>query len=154
MSAFWYKGRSYMLIKQLSVFIENREGRLEKVTETIKENGINIVSASLADTSEYGMFRMIVSDPDKAKSVLKDAGFSTKLTDVIAVRLPQKIGMLHQLFKILAEEGLSVEYMYALSTDRNGSMVLKVNNTDKALTALKDNGFTVLNAEEAYTIND
>ncbi len=143
-----------MLIKQLSVFIENREGRLEKVTETIKDNNINIVSASLADTSEYGMFRMVVSDPEKARLVLKEAGFSAKLTDVIAVRLPQQIGKLHELFNVLVEAGISVEYMYALSTDKNGAMIIKVSDSDKALVALQDNKFEILNTKEAYSIND
>jgi len=143
-----------MLIKQLSVFIENRDGRLEKVTETLKDNNINIVSASLADTSEYGMFRMVVSNPEKARLVLKEAGFSAKLTDVIAVRLPQKIGMLHQLFKVLVEASISVEYMYALSTDANGSMVIKVSDLENATIALQENNFEILSAEQAYTIND
>lgn len=143
-----------MLIKQLSVFIENRDGRLEQVTETLKENNINIVSASLADTSEYGMFRMIVSDPEKARMVLKEAEFSAKLTEVIAVRLPQQIGMLNQLFKVLYEAGIGVKYMYALCTEKNGSMIIKVSDPDKALTALQENGFEILNEEQAYTIND
>ncbi len=143
-----------MVIKQLSVFIENREGRLENVTETLKDNNINIVSASVADTSEYGMFRMVVSDPEKARSVLKESGFSAKLTDVIAVRLPHRIGMLYQLFRLLAEEGISVQYMYALSTARNGSMVIKVSDVPKALDALQKNQFEVIGPDEAYTIND
>lgn len=143
-----------MLIKQLSVFIENRDGRLEKVTEAIKDSNINIVSVSLADTSEYGMLRMIVSDPEKARLVLKEEGFSAKLTEVIAVRLPHKIGMLHQLFRALVEAEISVKYMYALSTGKDGSMVLKVSDTEKALVALKENNFEMLKEEEAYTIND
>ncbi|MGB8454512.1 MAG: ACT domain-containing protein [Anaerocolumna sp.] len=141
-----------MLIKQLSVFIENREGRLEKVTETINENNINIISASLADSSEYGIFRMVVSEPEKAKSVLKEAGFSVKLTEVIAVKLPHKVGMLHQLFKVLAEAGISVEYMYALSSSTTGSMVLKVSDSNKALDVLHKNNFEMLNAAEAYNL--
>ncbi len=141
-----------MLIKQLSVFIENREGRLEKVTGTIDENNINIISASLADSSEYGVFRMIVSEPERAKAVLKEAGFSAKLTDVIAVRLVHKVGMLHRLFKVLAEAGISVEYMYALSTSENGSMILKVSESGKALEVLNNNNFSMLKAEEAYNL--
>lgn len=143
-----------MLIKQLSVFIENREGRLEEVTETLKNHNINIVSASVADTSEYGMFRMVVSEPEKAKAVLKESGFSAKLTDVIAVRLPHKIGMLYQLFRLLSEEGISVHYMYALSTEKNGSMIIKVSDAEKALLHLKKNDFEVLSPDEAYSIND
>ncbi len=141
-----------MLIKQLSVFIENREGRLAKVTETIDENDINIVAASLADTTEYGMFRLIVSDPERAKTVLKASGFSANLTEVIAVKLPHKIGMLHCLLKVLAEAGISVEYMYALSSGDIGSMILKVSDPKKALAALQDNKFLMLKAEEAYNL--
>lgn len=143
-----------MFIKQLSVFIENRAGRLEEVTATLKDNDINIVSASVADTAEYGMFRMIVSDPNKAKTVLKAAGFSAKLTDVIAVRLPQKIGMLSNLFMILSKAGIDVKYMYALSTDKNGSMVIKVSDPEKAITTLLDNQFEIVKAEVAYIINE
>ena len=74
-----------MFIKQLSVFIENREGRLEKVLKTLKDNNINIISLSLADTSDYGVLRMITSNPEDGKKVLKDNGFSAMLTDVLAV---------------------------------------------------------------------
>ena len=75
-----------MFVKQLSVFIENREGRLEQVTEVLKEENINILSLSMADTTEYGMLRMIVSDPEKAKAGLRSKGFSAMLTDVLAVK--------------------------------------------------------------------
>lgn len=140
-----------MLIKQLSVFIENRAGRLEQVTETLKENGINITSLSLADTSEYGMLRMIVSDPQLGKQVLKAAGFSSMLTDVIAVKLPHKIGMLHELLKTL--EAVNIEYMYALATNENAAMILKISSNEAALKALQANGFELVQEELAYTIN-
>lgn len=141
-----------MFIKQLSVFIENKEGRLAKVTEMIDENDINIVAASLADTTEYGMFRLIVSDPERAKTVLKASGFSANLTEVIAVKLPHKMGMIHCLLKVLAEAGISVEYMYALSSGDIGSMILKVSEPKKALDALQNNKFLVLTEKEAYDI--
>ncbi len=140
-----------MVIKQLSVFIENRAGRLEQVTETLKEHGINITSLSLADTMEYGMLRMIVSDPVKGKKVLKEAGFSAMLTDVIAVKLPHKIGMLHELLKTLTM--VNIEYMYALATNENAAMILKISNIEAAQEALLENGFELLNEELAYTIN-
>ena len=141
-----------MVIKQLSVFIENREGRLENVTEVLKENNINITSVSLADTSEYGMFRLIVSDPKKAKAVLKDAGLSAMLTDVVAVKLPHKIGMLHELLNVLVD--VNIEYMYALSTGKDASMILKLSDTDKAVKALLAGGFELYTEENAYNIND
>lgn len=139
-----------MIIKQLSVFIENRAGRLEKVTETLREHNIAITSLSLADTSEYGMLRMIVSDPKKSKTVLKEAGFSAMLTDVIAVRLAQKNGMLHELLKVLIN--VNIEYMYALSTGENAAIILKLSELDKGEKALWDGGFEIM-GEEAYSIN-
>ena len=83
-----------MFLNQLSVFIENREGRLDQVLETLKNNGINIVSLSLADTSDYGMLRMIVSDAEAAKAALREAGFSAMLTPVMGVKLAHKAGSL------------------------------------------------------------
>jgi hypothetical protein len=140
------------MIKQLSVFIENKEGRIEKVTETINKNNINILSISLADTSEYGMLRMIVSDPQKGRDVLKESGFSVKLVDVLAVKLPHKIGMLHKLLKVLVDAEISVEYMYVLDTGKLPSMILKVSNAELALSALLNSEYEVLSEEEAYNI--
>lgn len=141
-----------MAIKQLSVFIENRTGRLEKVTETLKENGINITSMSLADTSEYGLLRMIVSNPTEGKKVLKEAGFSAMLTDVLAVKLPNKIGMLHELLKVL--EDVNIEYMYALATNENASMVIKISDIEAGKQSLAKFGFELVSEEIAYTINE
>ncbi|SFS02218.1 ACT domain-containing protein [Anaeromicropila populeti] len=143
-----------MFVKQLSVFIENREGRLEKVTETLSNHNINIVSLSLADTSEYGMLRLIVSDPDKGKQVLKENGFSAMLTDVLAVRLPHDVGMLQKLLQIFFEVNLNVEYMYVLGTgEENASIIVKVSDPKKAVEALAANNLSVFTAEEAYSIN-
>ena len=83
-----------MTIKQLSVFLENREGRLDEVLKTLGENNVNIVALSLADTADYGMLRMIVSDPQKGKAVLKEAGITSMLTDVVALRVPHATGSL------------------------------------------------------------
>ena len=142
-----------MLIKQLSVFIENREGRLEKVTETLSENQINIVSLSLADTSEYGMLRMVVSDPVKGKAVLKEAGFSAMLTDVLAIKLPHKIGALFTLLEFLVARDISIEYMYALATGDNASIIVKVSDVTAAVEVLETNHYELFKAEDAYKIN-
>lgn len=144
-----------MFVKQLSVFIENREGRLERVTEVLKQENINIVSLSLADTSEYGVLRMVVSDPDKGKKVLKDNGFSAMLTDVIAVRLPHEVGMLHKLLQVLYSADINIEYMYALATGKdNASMIVKASDPNEAVKVLEAQKMTVYKPEEAYTIND
>lgn len=144
-----------MFVKQLSVFIENREGRLEKVTEVLKNENINIVSLSLADTSEYGMLRMIVSDPEKGKKVLKENGFSTMLTDVIAVKIPHKVGMLEKLLQVLSRASINIEYMYALATgNENACMIVKTRNLEDAIKVLEENGMAVFKAEEAYGLNE
>lgn len=144
-----------MLIKQLSVFIENKEGRLEDVTQVLKEHNINIASFSLADTAEYGVLRMIVSDPEEGKRVLKEKGFSARLADVIAVKIAQKPGTLHDVLKILFEAGLSIEYMYTLATaGRDTSIIMKASDLNRALEVLKANGYEVCTAKEAYEINN
>lgn len=144
-----------MVIKQLSVFIENRKGRLERVTETLMEHNINIASFSLADTSEYGMLRMIVSDPYEGKKVLKEEGFSAMLTDVIAVKITQKPGTLHEVLKVLFEEGISVEYMYTLATaGANTSIIMKLSDINTALKVFEKNSYEVSSAKEAYQLNN
>lgn len=144
-----------MVIKQLSVFIENREGRLERVTEALKDRNINIVSFSLADTSEYGMLRMIVSDPVEGKKVLKEAGFSAMLTDVIAVKIAQMPGTLHKVLKCLFEAGISVEYMYTLATaGKDTSIIMKLSDLDSALKVLLSSGYEIFTASEAYDVDN
>lgn len=144
-----------MLIKQLSVFIENKVGRLEDVTKVLKDHDINIASFSLADTAEYGMLRMIVSDPEEGRRILREQGFSAKLTDVIAVKIAQKPGTLHEVVKLLFEAGLSVEYMYTLATaGRDTSIIVKTSDLNRALEVLKANGYEVCSAKEAYEINN
>lgn len=144
-----------MLIKQLSVFIENKNGRLEDVTQVLKDHDINIASFSLADTSEYGMLRMIVSEPDKGRQVLKDKGFSAILTDVIAVKIPQKPGTLHEVLKVLFEAELSVEYMYTLATaGKDTSIIMKTSDLKFALEVFEKSGYEVCTAKEAYEINN
>lgn len=143
-----------MFVKQLSVFIENKEGRLEQVSEVLANYNINIVSVSLADTSEYGVLRMIVSDPVQGKQVLKEEGFSAMLTDVIAVRLPHEVGMLQKLLNVLCNADINIEYMYALATGKdNASMIVKASDADKALQVLEENNMDVYAPEQAYTIN-
>mgnify|MGYP000956436727 CR=1 FL=1 len=144
-----------MLIKQLSVFIENKQGRMEEVTQVLKDHNINIASFSLADTSEYGMLRMIVSDPEEGKRVLKKEGFSAQLTDVIAVKIPQMPGTLHEVLKVMFDGNISIEYMYTLATaGRDTSIVMKVSDFNTALEVLKKHGYEVCTAHDAYEINN
>ena len=142
-----------MTMKQLSVFLENREGRLDEVLNTLGENNVNIVALSLADTADYGMLRMIVSDPKKGRDVLKAAGITSMLTDVVAIRVPHAAGSLSRAMHELMEGGINVEYMYAFANGADASAVLKSDNPEKVITILKDNGFRLWEADEAYHAN-
>lgn len=142
-----------MTIKQLSVFLENREGRLDEVLKTLGANDVNIVALSLADTADYGMLRMIVSDPEKGKAVLKEAGITSMLTDVVALRVPHATGSLSKAMHEIVQAGINVEYMYAFANGEDASAVLKSDNPAKVVEVLKESGFDVWEADEAYHAN-
>ena len=138
-----------MAAKQLSVFIENRKGRLGEVLHVLKENGINILSLSLADTTEYGLLRLIVNNPDLCKEKLSENGFSTMLTSVLIVKISHKSGSLQGLMQLLAENNISVEYMYGLSIDgAEASVVIKTSDLAGAETLLAENGSSFLTSED------
>ena len=138
-----------MFIKQVSVFLENATGRLQSALKALTDENINIVSLSVADSSDYGVLRMIVSDAERAKDALKAKGLSAHLTDVIAIKLPHVVGSLQRALDTISEAGINIEYMYALSTkDENACIVIKP--ADKAICAeaLSGCGFTFLTNEE------
>lgn len=134
-----------MYVKQISVFIENREGRLDDVLETLRDNEINIQSMSLADTSEYGLLRMIVSDPDKAHAALKKNGFSAMLTNVIVVAVEHEVGKLQEIICCLGKENVNIEYMYSISTT-TGEMplVIKTSDLEKTIDIIKKQGARII----------
>lgn len=140
-------------IQQLSVFLENREGRLDEVLHTLGSNDVNIVALSLADTTEYGMLRMIVSDPEKGREELKKIGLTAMLTPVIALRVPHATGSLSKAMHHLVEAGINVEYMYAFANGEDASAVLKTDEPERAAVILHENGFGVWEADEAYRAN-
>lgn len=141
-----------MFVKQLTIFLENRAGSLEEVTTALKNHNINILSLSLADTSEYGLLRLIVSEPELGRNILKENGFSAMLTEVIAVKLENKVGMLQQLLEVIGENGLSIEYMYALASTEVGAMIIKTNDGANAVASLKKANMEILDGETVYTI--
>lgn len=138
-----------MFIKQLSVFLENQEGRLGDVLDVLKAEKISIISLSLADTSEYGLLRLITSDPEAGRAALKEQGFAAMLTDVLAVKLSQQVGSLQEILGIVCKAGLNVEYMYALSNkEDDASIICKISNGDKAAELLQSE------AVELYSQDD
>lgn len=142
-----------MYMKQLSVFIENREGRLEEVLDVLKQVDVNIVSMSLADTSDYGLLRLLVNKPEAGKKALKENGFSAMLTDVLAIRLCHRVGQLQELLEVICKSNINIEYMYALSTGTDdASIVLKTSDLDKAAALLKNTDVELVDAAELQEI--
>ena len=138
-----------MFAKQLTVFIENRAGRLSQVLSVLKENGVNILSLSLADTTEFGLLRLIVDDAAKGKEKLTENGFSSLLSDVSIIKIPHKVGSLQSLLKAIDENGINIEYMYGLSIDSDEAyVVLKASSTEKIDKILADNGIKTITCEE------
>ena len=140
-------------IQQLSVFLENREGRLDEVLKVLADNDVNIVALSLADTSDYGMLRMIVSDPNKGRAALKEEGITAMLTDVVALRVPHATGSLSKAMHQIVDGEVNVEYMYAFANGRDAAAVVKSDDPARVIDILKGSGFDVYGADEAYTAN-
>ena len=143
-----------MKVEQISIFIENKSGRLAEVTRILGEAGINIRALSLADTSDFGILRLIVNDREKAKQVLKEQGFTVSKTEVVAVEVPDRPGGLSQILQSLDRESINVEYMYAFveRCGENAVIIFRFDETEKAIATLSKNGFTVLEGERLYAM--
>jgi len=142
-----------MIIKQLSVFLENKTGRLNEVTQLLGNAGINMSAFSVADTSEFGILRVIVSDPERALTILKEAEFSVRLTDVVCLHTPNEAGALARALDILAEESVFIEYLYAYSMDdKSANIVLKPDNIEKCIEVLQAHQLELVKASDMYKI--
>ena len=143
------KGDKKMTANQLSVFIENRKGRLGEVLHVLKENDVNIFSISLADTTEYGLLRLIVNDAEKGREVLLAAGFSAMITKVLIIKVPHVAGSLQKILTLVADKGVNIEYMYGLSVEaEDASIVMKTNDLDVAIEVLKEGKIETMTNEE------
>ena len=144
-----------MTVKQLSVFIENRPGRLSAVTKILGDNDVNIRAMSLADTKDFGILRLIVDDFEKAVSALKTEGFSVTTTQVLAVEINDRPGGLSEAMKAHYNDNISVEYMYSafINTKENTAyLILRVENVTAALEALSEAGFALISQQELASI--
>lgn len=142
-----------MFAKQLTVFIENRSGRLSEVLNVLKENEINILSLSLADTTEFGLLRLIVDNAALGKEKLTENGFSSLLSDVSIIRIPHKAGALQELLKVVDNGGVNIEYMYGLSIESEEAyVVLKASDSIKIEEILNANSVKTLSCEELKNI--
>ncbi|KMQ50322.1 amino acid-binding ACT domain-containing protein [Chitinispirillum alkaliphilum] len=133
-----------MIIKQLTVFLENKSGRLTEVTEILSSANINISALSIAETSEYGILRLIVSDPEVAVKALKENLFSVNLTDVICLCIPNQPGSLMSAIKVLSNANVSVEYMYAFAKGDRAQAIIRCDDSDKAISLFSEHKMELL----------
>lgn len=142
-----------MFAKQLTVFIENRTGRLAEVLGVLRENNVNILSLSLADTTEFGLLRLIVDNAAAGKEKLTEKGFSSLLSDVSIIKIPHQVGSLQELLKIIDKNGVNIEYMYGLSVKCDDAfIVLKASDGKKVDEILTANGVGTVTCEELAQI--
>jgi len=144
-----------MTVKQLSVFVENRPGRLSTITRLLGDNGINIRAMSIADTKDFGILRLIVDDSEKAQKVLKGENFAVTITNVMAIKILDQPGGLADAMDCLYKDNISVEYMYAAfinATDGTAYLILRVDKTDDAVTALTESGFKLVSDEQLKSL--
>ena len=141
-----------MQIKQLSIFVENKAGRLAEITAVLAEANVDIRAISIADTSDFGILRLIVDHPDEAVEALKKAGMTVSLTSVIAIGIHDRPGEFAKAMRVLADEHIAIEYMYAfISRDKGKAFViLRVDDDQRAVSVLQDSGITILTAEEIH----
>lgn len=143
-----------MLVKQISVFVENKSGRLAEITTILADNDVNIQALSIADTTDFGILRLIVNKPDIAEDTLRARGFTVKATDVIAVSVEDVPGGLAKALNALNEVGIGIEYMYAFTGKRRADalVILRVEEHFKAIDTLTKHGISVMSPEVVYSL--
>lgn len=142
-----------MLIKQISIFLENKHGRLAEVTQILGDNQIDISALSIADTTDFGILRLIVNQPQKAREVLEQNGFAVNINEVIAIEVEHKPGGLSKALAMLDANGIGIEYMYAFvgnTESKDAMVILRVDNPEKAVQVLKDANIRVTPSNSIY----
>ncbi|HML37419.1 MAG TPA: ACT domain-containing protein [Bacillota bacterium] len=142
-----------MLIKQISIFIPNKKGSLAQLTDILVAHNIDIRAIAVFDTSEFGILRVVVDDPDRAVEILKQEGVVAKVSKVIAVEPEDKPGSLNQIFSVLRDADINIDYIYSFIMRKNEMpyIVLKVDQQEKAVEVLAGHGINVINKEEVYS---
>lgn len=142
-----------MIAKQVSVFLENKSGRLNEVTSILSANNINISAFTVADTSEFGVLRLMVSDPEKAVEVLRSNRFSARLTDVVLINSPNIPGSLDNALKVLTSEDVFIEYMYAFSvSQKKAIIVIRPSDTEKCIEVLNRHRIELISKDHLYEV--
>jgi len=144
-----------MKLKQLSVFLENKPGRLSQPCKALAEAGINILTLCLADTEQFGILRLMVKEWEKAKSILEQSGCVVNVSDVLAIEIPDRPGGLDSILSMLEPNAINIEYMYAFTLKRGNNAVLiaRIEDADRAIKILHQKGVTILNSTTFHTLN-
>ncbi|MCK9159349.1 MAG: amino acid-binding protein [Bacteroidaceae bacterium] len=141
-----------MVAKQLSIFLENKQGRLTEVTDVLAKENINLSALCIAENADFGILRAIVSEPDKAYKVLKENHFAVKITDVVGISCPNTPGALAQVMNYLSSAGVFIEYMYSFACGQVANVVIRPTNLDKCLNVLKEKKVDLIAANELYRL--
>lgn len=139
-----------MLIKQISVFMENRPGRLAEITNVLSENNIDMRAINIADTTDFGILRMIVNDPKRAEKVLRENNMTASTTDVIAVSIDDTVGAFSKVIMLLKKEDISIEYIYSFIGEKSAKavIVIKTNDNERSVALLQQGGIAVLSPDD------
>jgi len=141
-----------MLIKQLSIFLENKKGRFTEVTTVLGNAGINMTAFTVAENSDFGIVRLLVSDPEKARNVLRDNKYAVSITDVLCLQMPNEPGALSKVMRIITQADISIEYMYAFSVGSGAVVVIRPDDLEKTLSVLADNKVELLASNELFAL--
>jgi len=141
-----------MLIKQLSIFLENKKGRFTEVTTILGEAGINMTAFTVAENSDFGIVRLIVSDPEKARNVLRENKYAVSITDVLCLQMPNEPGALSKVMRIITQADISIEYMYAFSFGNGAVVIIRPDNLESALSILAENKVELLASSELFAL--
>lgn len=141
-----------MLVKQLSIFLENKKGRFTEVAKILGESGINMTAFTVAENSDFGILRLIVSDTDKAIAVLREKLYGVSVTDVVCLRCPNEPGALAKAMEIITKNGIFVEYMYAFSQGDAANVIIRPDDIERCVQVLMDNKLELLAASDLYKL--
>jgi len=141
-----------MLIKQLSVFVENRRGKMSEITQSLASKGIDLRALTLADTNEFGLLRLIVSKPDEAYTLLREAGIMVRMSEVIAIGVSDKPGEFAKAVQVIADAGIDLEYLYGFASRKKEEavIIMRLDQPGEGVSALRDGGFRIIDCEEIY----
>lgn len=141
-----------MVAKQLSIFLENKSGRLTEVTEVLAAEGVNLSALCIAENSDFGILRGIVSDPDKAYNALKKHHFAVNITDVVGISTPNVAGALSKVLRLLSDEGVFIEYMYSFANGDTANVIIRPNDMQNCLRVLTERKVDLLAADVLYKL--